>query len=149
MEWTEDDETRSAVWRSESGAPAPRRVQVVDDTMTADTAFRLASEGTSLLWRGDYHNARQLLQAIARRIDERRTGKKPRKKPPIAMPEAFHLHRQAQAQRARTLGMLLLPFDGDYAIPLRRAPEVGEACTEAWGPAPGEPFVASLRELLG
>lgn len=149
IEWTEGDEARSAVWRSESGAPAPRRVQVVDDTMTADTAFRLASEGTSLLWRGDYHNARQLLQAIARRIDERRTGKKPRKKPPIAMPEAFHLHRQAQAQRARTLGMLLLPFDGDYAIPLRRAPEVGEACTEAWGPAPGEPFVASLRELLG
>ncbi len=117
--------------------------------MTADTAFRLASEGTALLWRGDYHNARQLLQALARRIDERRAGRKPRKGPPPAMPEAFHLHRQAQAQRARTLGMLLLPFDGDYAIPLRRAPAVSEACSEAWGPAPGAPFVASLRELLG
>lgn len=149
VEWSEGGEARSAAWRSESGAPAPRRVQVADDAMTADTAFRLASEGTALLWRGDYHNARQLLQALARRIDERRAGRKPRKGPPPAMPEAFHLHRQAQAQRARTLGMLLLPFDGDYAIPLRRAPAVSEACSEAWGPAPGAPFVASLRELLG
>ena len=33
--------------------------------MNADTAYRLACEGTALLWRGDYHNARQLLQAMA------------------------------------------------------------------------------------
>jgi hypothetical protein len=51
-------------------------------------------------------------------------------------------------QRARTLGMLLLPFDDDYRIPLRRAPDVQQACSEAYGPAAG-PFVASLRELLG
>jgi methylase of polypeptide subunit release factors len=44
--------------------------------------------------------------------------------------------------------MLLIPFEADYTVPLRRAPEVQEACTEAYGPAT-EPFVASLRELLG
>ena len=54
--------------------PPPKRVQVVDDTLTADAAYRLASEGTALLWRGDFHNARQLLQAMARRAD-----RKPRK----------------------------------------------------------------------
>ncbi|MBL8479189.1 MAG: class I SAM-dependent methyltransferase, partial [Sterolibacteriaceae bacterium] len=53
-----------------------------------------------------------------------------------------------QAQRARTLGMLLLPFDDGYRIPLRRAPDVNDACIEAYGPASG-PFAASLRELLG
>jgi len=50
--------------------------------------------------------------------------------------------------RARTLAMLLLPFAGDSSVPLPRAPDVRRACTEAWG-APGEPFVASLRELQG
>jgi methylase of polypeptide subunit release factors len=44
--------------------------------------------------------------------------------------------------------MLLIPFDADYAIPLRRAPDVTLACNEAYG-KPEQPFVASLRELLG
>jgi len=151
--WTEDGEERSARWRSESGAKPPKRVVVADDTMTADAAYRLACEGTALLWRGDFQNARQLLQALARRVDRKpgKPGKAAAKggKPAASPTEAFHLHRQAQAQRARTLGMLLLPFDGDYGVPLRRAPDVRQACTEAYGPPAGESFVASLRELLG
>ena len=147
ISWTEDGESRSARWHSESGTSAPPRVVVADDRMTADAAWRLASEGTALLWRGDFQNARQLLQAMARRID-----RKPRKAPAAGAPaaEAFHLYRQAQSQRARTLGMLLLPFDEDYRVPLRRAPDVRHACIEAYGEAVGPgPFVASLRELLG
>ena len=145
INWTEGDKARSARWRSESGVPPPKRVMIADDRMTADAAYRLACEGTALLWRGDFQNARQLLQALARRADH-----KPRKppKPPASMTEAFHLQRQAQSQRARTLGMLLIPFEQDYSIPLRRAPDVRQACVEAYGPGK-EPFVASLRELLG
>jgi methylase of polypeptide subunit release factors len=152
IEWNEDGGPRSARWRSEAGAPPPKRVVVADDTMPAERAFHLACEGTALLWRGDYHNARQLLQAIARRVG--RGGRKPAKAArtgeaaPPSITEAFHLHRQAQAQRARILGMLLLPFEADGTIPLRRAPDVREACREAWG-AVDEPAVASLRELLG
>ncbi len=134
-----------ARWRSEAGVPPPRRIMVADDRMNADTAYRLACEGTALLWRGDFQNARQLLQALARRVD--RKPKKP--KPPAASPkEAFHQHRQAQAQRARILGMLLLPFEAGHAVPLRRAPDVRQACEEAYGSA-AEAYVASLRELLG
>lgn len=153
LTWTEADETRSAIWRSESGVALPKKVLVVDDRMNADSAYRLACEGTALLWRGDYQNARQLLQALARRIDHK--PHKPRRikasAPPLPPPPAgaaFHLHRQAQAQRARTLGMLLLQFDDDYSLALRRAPDVQQACTEAYGAADG-PFVTSLRELLG
>lgn len=135
------------MWRSEAGLPPPRRVAVADDRMTADAAFRLASEGTALLWRGDYQNARQLLQAMARRID------RGRKKRPVPsqdgnLVEAFNLHRQAQGQRARTLGMLLIPVEPGHRIPLRRAPDVAAACTETYGAA-DEPYVTSLRELLG
>ena len=140
--WTEAGETRSALWRSGSGTPPPRRVIVADDRIAADSAYRLACEGTGILWRGDFQNARQLLQALARRID-----RKPRKNAPSAA-EGFHLYRQAQSQRARTLGMLLLPFNADYTIPLRRAPDVRQACAEAYGPA-DEPSVAPMRTLLG
>lgn len=142
VNWTEADEPRSARWRAESGAPAPKRVMVADDRITADAAYRLASEGTALLWRGDFQNARQLLQAIARRID-----RKPRKAATSPI-EAFNFHRQAQSQRARTLGMLLVPLEADFSIPLRRAPNVQAACAEAYG-AGEAPSVVSLRELLG
>ena len=150
----------SARWRSESGMPAPKKVVVVNDQTPADTAYRLACEGTALLWRGDFQNARQLLQAMARRADTKgskdsKDTKAKRAKPANASATvapspaaAFHLHRQAQSQRARTLAMLLIPFDADYTIPLRRAPSVTQACNEAYG-RPDAPFVASLRELLG
>ncbi|CEJ20724.1 Methyltransferase [Ralstonia solanacearum UW551] len=115
---------------------------VADDRITADTAYRQACEGTAILWRGDFQNARQLLQAMSRRVD-----RKPRKAATSPI-DAFNLHRQAQSQRARTLGMLLIPLDADYTIPLRRAPDVREACTEAYG-AGEATSVVSLRELLG
>lgn len=133
-------------WRSESGAPPPRRVVVAADEMRADDAYRLACAGTALLWRGDFHNARQLLDAMARRID--RPPRRRRRKAEPSQVQAFHLHRQAFAQRARTLAMLLLPFDPGHVIPLRRAPDVQAACTEVYGPD-DRPYVASMRELLG
>lgn len=152
IEWNEQGETHSARWRSENGAPAPRRVELADDTLAADTAYRLACAGTGLLWRGDFQNARQLLQALMRRTDRKpaKAAAKAAQKMASATPaEQFHLHRQAQAQRARTLGALLIPVQGDYSISLRRAPDWRAACQEAWGPASGEASVVSLRELLG
>ncbi|MBL4954397.1 hypothetical protein JK635_19760, partial [Neobacillus sp. YIM B02564] len=87
LTWTENGSEHHAQWRSESGFPAPQRIVIADDRMTADAAFRLASEGTAMLWRGDYHNARQLLQAMSRR-----TLKKPRK-PAATARDAFNQHR--------------------------------------------------------
>jgi len=142
VSWSEAGEARSARWRSERAAPPPRRVEVVDDRISADAAFRAASEGTALLWRGDFQNAHQLLQAMTRRVE------RTRRKSAATATEAFNLYRLAQSQRARTLGMLLLPLDADYTIPLRRAPDVRQACSEAWGPGDA-PSLVSLRELLG
>lgn len=143
LDWTDEDgETRSALWRSESGAPLPTRVVVADDRIKADVAHRLAGAGTAILWRGDFQNARQLLAAMGRRMDRKRR---------VAVPSpelAFHQYRQTRTQRARTLGMLLVPFDAGCVIPLRRAPDVRRACVEAGCPT-DEPFVISLRELLG
>lgn len=142
MHWTEAGQPCSARWRSEWGAPPPTRVAIADDSMTADAAFRLACEGTALLWRGDFQNARQLLNAMARRADRHppKAGSSPA--------ESFHFHRQTQSRRARILGMLLVALDEDYAVRLRRAPDMRQACTEAYGPGEGRALV-SLRELLG
>jgi SAM-dependent methyltransferase len=185
--WTEEKQPRTAVWRSERGALPPKRVVLADDTLSADSAYRQACEGTGLLWRGDFQNARLLLQALARRIDKppkaSKTAKMGRKKALsqadtcVPAGEAFHLYRQAKAQRARVLGMVLIEFAGDYGIALRRAPDAKQACTEAWdsgiptlvasrtslppeGAVPPQvglsaervergPSVASLRELMG
>ncbi|WP_069886049.1 methyltransferase [Streptomyces luteocolor] len=146
IEWTEPDRPNAPVqyarWHSESDAPAPRRIVLADDRMKADTAHRLACEGTALLWRGDFHGARQLLTALGRRVDRKAPA-------PAATPaESFHRHRRARGHRARVLGMLLVRLDGDHALGLRRAPDVRAACREAYGPPDG-PMVVSLRELLG
>jgi len=147
--WTEDGEERSALWRSERGAPPPAKMAVADDRMTADEAHGLAGQGVALLWRGDFQNARQLLTAMANRVDRPRGPKKPAK-PPAAKPpaEVFNLERLARSQRARVLGKLLIPLDADYSISLRRAPDLREACLEAYGPGE-EASLVSLRELLG
>lgn len=142
MSWIEAGKTCTAHWRSESGVAPPNRVKVVDDTTKADEAYRLACEGTALLWRGDFQNARQLLLAMSRRADH-----KPHKQSTVPI-EMFNLHRQSQSQRARTLGKLLIPLDAHYTIPLRRAPDVQAACRAVYGNE-GIPSVVSLRELLG
>jgi len=147
-------------WRCESGAPAPKRVVYGDDTLSADVAYRLMCEGTAVLWQGDFHNARQLLQALARRTQKKSNKKstshqstnpfidKSAEKPKDTA-QTFHLHRQALGQRSRVLGLLLIPLDADYQIPLRRAPDMQGACLHAWGPPSGDPSMVSLRELLG
>lgn len=151
LQWIEADQPCSALWRSERGSAPPKRVVLADDTLTADSAYRLACAGTAMLWRGDFHNARQLLQAIARRIDQVPKRKRVKAAQAVPITEAFNLHRQAQAQRARTLGMLLVELDASYHMTLRRAPDVTEACTEAWGEGQAEDgnSVVSLRELMG
>jgi methylase of polypeptide subunit release factors len=44
--------------------------------------------------------------------------------------------------------MILIELDADHKIALRRAPNVMQACSEAYGPQ-AESYVISLRELLG
>jgi hypothetical protein len=127
-------------------------VVIADDRMTADDAYGLACQGIALMWRGDFQNARQMLAALANRADRppRNAGKsKPEESSAPKLPaEAFRLDRQGRSRRARTLGMLLVPLDLDYSIPLRRAPDIREACMEAYGPQQ-DASVVSLREVLG
>ena len=156
LSWSENGTEFHALWRSERNAAPPKRVVIADDTLNADSAYRLACEGTGLLWRGDFQNARLLLQALMRRANapvkpgKARAKSRAQEATPVTPQQAFHLHRQAQSQRARTLSMLLIPLNADRSIPLRRAPDMKLACAEAWGPVMDKNnTVTSLRELLG
>ena len=228
LQWTEKDALQTALWRSERGNAPPKRIQVVDDTLSADEAYRLASAGVGMLWRGDFQNAKLLVQALERRLEKRmeknsspkparRTSRKAEDAAPTAksaraaalaiangddsfeysdalddapknvagkttanlsvsvsvsataatttsiasfspsaqdaqdgIAKQFYKHRQAQAQRARVLGLILIPLDADLKVPLPRAPDVKLACSQAWGePVSVEKSVTSLRELLG
>lgn len=149
IHWLEDGKDCEAHWRSSNDSPPAARVVVADGRMSADDAYGLACQGTAILWRGDFQEARQLLSAMGNRADraQRKTQRKSRSS--TAGPAvAFHLYRQSRSQRARTLNALLIPLNDDYSIPLRRAPDIRQACAEAFGPAEAA-SVASLRALLG
>ena len=145
IHWLEDGKAFQAQWLSYTCTPPASRVVVADGKLTADEGYGLACQGTGLLWRGDFQEARQMLTALGNRADRRRR----RSLRPTGSPaEAFHLYRQVKSQRARTLNALLIPLNDDYTIPLRRAPDIRQACIEAYGP-PEAASVTSLRALLG
>lgn len=155
VHWQDEQTSRKALWLSESHYPAPTQILPVDDQTTADHAYRLACEGNYLLWRGDFQNALQLLQAMGRRIkrtEQRKLSKaaKSAKQPSATntTPGLFHQQRQAQAQRARILGRLLLELDAGYTSHLRRAPDLRAACEAAFGVL-DEPCFMSFRDLQG
>ena len=167
VQWHENETLRQARWLSQSNHVPPARIVVVDDKTTADEAYRLACAGTSMLWRGDFNNARQLLQAITRRIDranerseQRKINKAANKLAKSAkstdetsasskdIPNLFHQQRQVQSQRSRLLSRLLLELDAGYISQLRRAPDVSAACTAAFGEL-NESCLISFRDLQG
>ena len=140
--WSDQGSSRSALWRSESGWPAPTTVVLGDESMTAATALRLATAGTAVLWTGDFHAAKQLLAAMGKRLG---AAARPRNDDITA---AFVRSRDEALRRSTLLGMLLVPVSADGTVPLRRAPDIRAAVSHAWGSI-AEDSAVSLRELLG
>jgi SAM-dependent methyltransferase len=187
--WHDAAGDHRALWPSE-GLPPPGRVVPADDGTTADAAYRRARAGEALLYAGDYHNARQLLAAMARRLarspgpgrsrgsrsrgaghrrDRQRIQQlasrddppdlgaghrqEPQGSPGVEVIEglagAWRAERRRRLLEHEVLSRLLVPLGPDLSIELRRAPDVREACREAWGDTPPRPAVAPLREILG
>ncbi len=145
IEWQEAGRSYRARWRSEAGLAPPVAVDVGNDRISVDAAWRLLESGTALLWRGDWVNARHLLQALTRRADRQvRVGSTKKPRTPA---EAFEQQRRNQGRRVALLGRLLVPLAADYRVPLRRAQDVRQACVEVYGPQ-GEDSIVALRELL-
>ena len=161
LHWQENETNFTAIWQSANQAPTPKKLIVADDRMTADQAYRYACEGIGLIWRGDFQNAKQLTQALARRLDKLKKSKGKKATPQNLeedMAALFHLHRRDQVHRSRILGMVLIPVQADLRVPLRRAPDIQEALEQALpqyashgnsGSSSSIAFLISLKELLG
>ncbi|GAA1662312.1 methylase [Citricoccus zhacaiensis] len=156
LTWEQAGVTASARWWSANGRPAPQKLVVVDDRLTTVQAVKYAAQGTAMLWLGDFHNAKQILSAIDRRLAKGRTGDAaPRAV--ISDADAFYRLRQARAQRSRMMSLILVPLtfdapEGAASVPLPRAPRVGPAVEFAYAQQPGFGVghaVVSLQELSG
>ncbi len=132
------DSTR---WRSESDEPAPSRLSPVDDRLTADAALRRVRRGEHLLYTGDFHNAKQLVGAMARRLPD-----PPKARTPL---EAFRAERRARQLEHETLARIVVALDRDYRLQVKRAPDVAEACRQVWGEPEADTTLVSLKTLLG
>jgi hypothetical protein len=145
--WQDKGKPQQAVWQSEANAAPPKNIVVADDTMKADEAYKLACEGTGFLYKGDFQNAKQLLQAVTKRVDRKPI------KPAATMLEAFHQHRARQIQRANITNKILIELNHG-SCDLKRAPDVKQAVAGALivnaklDKIPAK-MVLSLRELLG
>ena len=151
--WSENGAERRAGWRPENGAKPPREIVVTDDDVAADAALKMARDNTGLLWRGDFHNARQLMRALDRRLEKRADKKAARKHRDASTGDLFHAGRLARSQRAAILGKILIELEPGYEIRLRRAPDVRDACVHAYGETAdrdaNDSALVSLPELLG
>ena len=134
---------RSAGFITESGAPEPTGLTLIDDETRADDALRMLRAGATLLWVGDYRNGRNLLGALKRRL-----------KQPAQPPSTKDLSDRWRQQRAVTrtaaelLGGLLVVVEPSGQLNLRHAPETGVAVGLAWGRADG-PRVVAFNTLIG
>lgn len=164
VSWSHQGVAQRACWLSANNRPAPKRLIAVSDELTAGEALKHASQGTAMVWLGDFHNAKQLLAAIDRRLSKPKKLKPSKKSPgtrlanPTLEPaDEFYRLRQVRAQRARVMSLILVPLEISQApfeavVPLPRAPKVGQAFLFGYGEhlgADAQEYVVSLQELTG
>lgn len=140
--WRDEAGEHHAAWPSATEPPAGPVVAAGDMTRAAD-ALRLARAGSHLVYRGDYHNARQLLTSMARRLG--------RSRPPLtgSLPARWRALRKWKREDHLLLSRLLVPVDAEARVPLRRAPDLRPALEPLLGEAAGRPSLLPLREVVG
>lgn len=128
-------------WRNESTQKPPQRAVYLHEG-SAGAVLKLAYAHTAAVWTGDFHNARQVLAAMKKRV------RKPAAKP-ADIQTAFHSHRMRQAQTSRVLNMLAVEIGAGFRLDLPRAPDVCAALADVYGEPNGESFLLPLNQLLG
>lgn len=129
-------------WRSESTQKPPAQAVYSGETNAA-AVLAAARNNTATVWTGDYHNAKQVLAAMKKRL------RKPNSKPDTDIQTAFHSHRMRQSQNSRLLNMLAVEIGAGFSLDLPRAPDVAAALADVCGTPNGQPFLLPLNRLLG
>ncbi|ASK28062.1 methyltransferase [Neisseria chenwenguii] len=140
-------------WRNES-TQKPPKAAVYPAEANADKILKAAYEHTATVWTGDFHNAKQVLAAMKKRV--KRPSEKKRAGGGDAVAErsrniqtAFHAHRMKQAQQSRILNMLAVEIGAGFTLDIPRAPDVKAALADVYGKPNDAPFLLPLNQLLG
>jgi len=96
----------AAEWRNESTQKPPKQAVYMHESNAADI-LKNAHAQTATVWTGDFHNAKQVLAAMKKRV--RRSSKKT-KNASVDIQTTFHTHRMKQAQQSRVLNMLAVMY---------------------------------------
>jgi len=130
-------------WHAEDDRPPPETVVPADDTTRARDALRQLRAGSDLLWTGDWHNGRQLLGALRRRVKRPRSDGQT-----LDLAERWRRERAHTRDVARVLGRVLVQVQADGSVDLRRAPDTRQALTWALG-EPAGPSLVALGTVIG
>lgn len=132
-------------WRNESTQKPPQQANYLNHT-SADNILKLAHQhNTASVWTGDFHNAKQVLAAMKKKI--RYAAKSNQKGNDVQV--AFHHHRMQQAQQSRILNMLAVEIDCGFTLNLPRAPDITTALLDVYHIENTQPFLLPLNQLLG
>lgn len=132
-------------WRNESTQKPPKNAVYRHETNT-EAVLKAAHNHTATVWTGDFHNAKQVLAAMKKRV-RGKSGKTAA--PPENIQTAFHSHRMRQAQQSRVLNMLAVEIGVGLTLDLPRAPDVRPALLDVYGTENAAPFLLPLNQLLG
>lgn len=132
-------------YRNESTQSPPRDFVFVAEA-SASRIIQAARQSIATVWRGDFHNAKQVLAAIKKRVKPKPQAKTETDADPAT---AFHKHRLAQSQASRLANALCVEIGAGFALDLPRAPNVQAALCDVYGVENTEPFVLPLAQLLG
>lgn len=130
-------------WRNESLQKPPKGWHYVRES-GANGILKAAYQNIATVWQGDFHNAKQVLSAMKKRV----------LKPAAVRSDAdiaalFHAHRMKQAQQSRILNMLAVEIRPGFVLDNKRAPDIRAALLDVYGEADGKPFFLPLNLLLG
>ncbi|XXQ68697.1 methyltransferase [Neisseriaceae bacterium B1] len=128
-------------YRNESQQKPPKQF-IESAQMSAQTLQQHAQHDTGVIWRGDFHQGKQLLAALKKRVRKpAKTGDTPA--------ETFHKYRLAQSQQARLINSLLIEIQANFQLYLPRAPDVQAALKDVFSEANQQAFLLPLNQLLG
>ena len=140
---------QALIWQSAHGSRPPARIELVNANWRADRAYRAMSQGSGLLWHGDWHQGKQMMAALKRRL-QTSSQASAQSLAAIELPDRFHRIRLKRSQAARLLGLLVVEVKPGYQIDLPRAPAAYEALSLAYGEQlHNQHFVVPLSELIG
>ena len=132
------------LWLSHNQLKTPTTWQDIGkhQSLSSDQALNLWRQKTATIWHGDFHQAKALLAAAKRRLQKpAKTGNN--------LLETFHKHRLQQQQKSHLLSHLYVLVAPHWQLNLSRAPDIAEACQQAFGFDNQEPVLLSLQALLG